>query len=172
MPIFGNPWAHGCRIYIRVQWKHPNDKTPLCLQPLYFLNTYRPNSIISYCDNSKFKGDIYELLNFKLVSKGIPSRHWYNDKLKLHVTDNLLRQRGFDQLFKTNYGKTTSNEQLMRDNKFVEIQNSFIKNGKAYGSLRTIESTPEDENYSLGLDAFAMGYLTKASGNYSLAEGL
>ena len=57
------------------------------------------------------------------------------------------------------------------DNKFVEIQNSFIKNGKAYGSLRTIESIPEDENYSLGGSAFAVGLRTKASGLSSYAEG-
>ena len=71
--------------------------------------------------NSKFKGDIYKDLGFILKSSGLPSKHWYNDRLKLHITDNLLRQRGFDQLFKTKYGKGTSNEQLMRDNKFVEI---------------------------------------------------
>ena len=47
--------------------------------------------------------------------------HWYNIKTKKHVTDNLLRQRGFDQLFNTNYGKGTSNEDLMRDSGFVEI---------------------------------------------------
>ena len=87
----------------------------------YFITTHKPFSIISYCDNSKFKGEVYKSLGFKLHSKGVPSRHWYNDKLKLHVTDNLLRQRGFDQLFKTNYGKNISNDQLMRDNGFVEI---------------------------------------------------
>ena len=87
----------------------------------YFINNYNPSSIISYCDNSKFKGDIYKDLGFVLKSSGLPSKHWYNDRLKLHITDNLLRQRGFDQLFKTKYGKGTSNEQLMRDNKFVEI---------------------------------------------------
>ena len=87
----------------------------------YFINNYNPSSIISYCDNSKFKGDIYKKLGFIMKNPGSPSKHWYNDKLKLHITDNLLRQRGFDQLFKTKYGKGVSNEQLMRDNKFVEI---------------------------------------------------
>jgi hypothetical protein len=38
-----------------------------------------------------------------------------------HITDNLLRQRGFDQLFGTNFGKGTNNEQLMLDHKFIEI---------------------------------------------------
>ena len=87
----------------------------------YFINNYNPSSIISYCDNSKFKGNVYKSLGFELKNYGTPSKHWYNIKTKQHITDNLLRQRGFDQLFKTDYGKGVSNEQLMRDNKFVEI---------------------------------------------------
>lgn len=86
----------------------------------YFLVNYSPNSIISYCDMSKFTGDTYLKLGFKFKSCSI-SRHWYNIKTKQHITDNLLRQRGFDQLFNTSYGKGTSNEQLMLDNGFVEI---------------------------------------------------
>ena len=40
---------------------------------------------------------------------------------KKHFTDNLVRQRGIDQLLGTNYGKGTSNEELLRENGFVEI---------------------------------------------------
>lgn len=87
----------------------------------YFLNNYKPKSIISYCDNSKFRGNIYTDLGFKLLNKDIPSKHWFNIKTKQHITDNLLRQRGYDQLFNTNYGKGTSNEELMLNNGFVEI---------------------------------------------------
>lgn len=87
----------------------------------YFIKQYNPTSIISYCDNSKFTGEVYGRLGFKLKSYGVPSKHWYNMKTKKHITDNLLRQRGFDQLFGTNYGKGTSNDQLMLDNGFVEI---------------------------------------------------
>lgn len=42
-------------------------------------------------------------------------------KSKKHITDNLLRQQGFDRLFGTSYGKGTSNEQLMLDAGFLEI---------------------------------------------------
>ena len=86
-----------------------------------FINTYKPNSIVSYCDLSKFSGDLYRKLNFKLKCDPNPSRHWYNIETKMHITDNLLRQRGFDQLFGTNYGKGTPNDLLMLDNGFVEI---------------------------------------------------
>lgn len=87
----------------------------------YFINTYNPASIISYCDEAKFSGTTYEKLRFKLVRSGRPSKHWYNPKTTQHITDNLLRQRGYDQLFKTTYGKGTSNEALMLTAGFVEI---------------------------------------------------
>ena len=106
----------------------------------YFLSKYAPKSIISYCDNSKFVGNIYETLEFNLLSYGKPSKHWYNPKTQLHITDNLLRQRGYDQLFKTNYGKGSSNEELMIMNGFVEIydcgQSTYIyrNSGNSVGS--------------------------------------
>lgn len=87
----------------------------------HFVTMYNPQSIISYCDNSKFLGDVYTKLGFLCVDHGIPTRHWYGINSGKHITDNLLRQRGFDQLFGTEYGKGTSNEQLMIEHGFVEI---------------------------------------------------
>lgn len=87
----------------------------------YFIDTYSPHSIISYCDEAKFRGDTYAKLGFKQLRSGRPAKHWYNPKTKQHITDNLLRQRGFDQLFKANYGKGTSNAALMLEAGFVEI---------------------------------------------------
>ena len=88
----------------------------------YFISNYNPNSIISYCDNSKFNGDVYDKLGFILNTKKItPSRHWYNYKTHMHITDNLLRQKGYDKLFNTNYGKGTDNHDLMIKNNFIEI---------------------------------------------------
>ena len=40
-----------------------------------------------------------------------PAKVWSRGAEK--ITDNLLRQRGYDQLFKTSYGKGSSNEELM-----------------------------------------------------------
>ena len=98
----------------------------------YFIQKYKPFGIISYCDNSKFTGEVYKKLGFILKDKGQPSKHWYNIKTKKHITDNLLRQRGFDQLFNTSYGKGTSNEVLMKNSGFIEIydcgQSTYIYN--------------------------------------------
>lgn len=86
----------------------------------YFVRNYDPKSIISYCDLSKFNGNVYEKLGFhKTSNKEKPSKHW--SKQTNHITDNLLRQRGFDQLFNTNYGKNTSNEQLMLEHGWLSI---------------------------------------------------
>lgn len=83
---------------------------------------FQVQSVISYCDKGKFSGKVYESLGFILRGSSRPSKHWWNGKE--HVTDNLLRQRGFDQLFGDRwgrYGKGTSNEELMREHGFVEV---------------------------------------------------
>lgn len=87
----------------------------------YFEEQAKPTSIISYCDLSKFDGDIYKVLGFKLIDKTESAKHWYNPKTKRHITDNLLRQRGYDQLHNANFGKGTSNEELMKEHGYVEI---------------------------------------------------
>ena len=87
----------------------------------HFLKTYNPKSIISYCDNSKFIGKVYEKLGFTLKDRGSPSCHWYSEKEKRHITDNLLRQRGYDQLFNEHYGKGTSNEELIIQRGYLPV---------------------------------------------------
>lgn len=95
----------------------------------YFVRKYNPKSVISYCDRSKFSGKVYKNLGFSLLRSLAPSVHWTDGKI--HITDNLLRQRGFDQLFNTDFGKGTSNEELMLQHKFVRVpdcgQDSYIK---------------------------------------------
>lgn len=84
----------------------------------YFIEHFS-SSIVSYCDLSKFSGKSYSDLGFKLIRSSMPTRHWYDGKQ--HITDNLLRQRGFDQLFGTSYGKDYLNDDLMREHGFVEL---------------------------------------------------
>ena len=85
----------------------------------HFLEMQSPNSIISYCDYSKFSGEVYNRLGFKQKGNPKPSKHW--SRGEEHITDNLLRQRGYDKLFNANYGKGTSNEQLMLENGWLPI---------------------------------------------------
>ena len=91
----------------------------------HFIENYNPDSIISYCDNSKFSGEVYKRLGFKLKSFGSPSCHWFNLGTKRHITDNLLRQRGFSQLHRDNNyeiaKKGDSNKELMIKEGYVEV---------------------------------------------------
>lgn len=87
----------------------------------YFITTYSPESLISYCDLSKFTGKLYTQLGFKLLRKSAPAKHWYNLKTKAHYTDNIIRQRGYDQIFHTSFGKGISNDVLMLNAGFVEV---------------------------------------------------
>ena len=80
---------------------------------------YGLSNIISYCDLSKFSGDVYQKLGMKLVRKTPPQEIWSRGDEK--ITANLLRQRGFDQLFKTNFGKGTNNEQLMLEHGWLPV---------------------------------------------------
>lgn len=86
----------------------------------HFIDNHKPNSIISYCDLSKFNGDVYQRLKFNLLRINTPSKHWCNKERK-HILNSLLMQQGFDRLFKTNYGKGTSNEELMLENGWLPI---------------------------------------------------
>jgi hypothetical protein len=83
----------------------------------YFVEHHDPKNIISYCDKSKFSGKAYLDLNFIHDSYSQPAKHWYNIKTKRHITDNLLRQRGFSQLHGDNdyklFQKGINNEELM-----------------------------------------------------------
>ena len=88
----------------------------------YFIKQHNPKSIISYCDNSKFSGNVYLKLGMKLKTFGQPSKHWFNIFTFRHITDNLLRQRGYSQLHKdTIHQKGESNELLMLENGYLEM---------------------------------------------------
>lgn len=105
----------------------------------YFINKYNPKSIISYCDNSKFNGEIYLKLGFKLKNKGTPTKHWYNMKTKQHITDMLLRKKGFSRLIhhcepKEDNLNTNDNIELMLREGFLYIY-MIVGNLLIYGKI-------------------------------------
>ena len=77
------------------------------------------NNVISYCDLSKFNGSVYSNIGMKLLRVTPPQEIWSKGTKK--ITANLLRQRGYDQLFGTNYGKGTSNNELMLSNGWLPV---------------------------------------------------
>lgn len=90
----------------------------------YFIEKINPENLISYCDHSKFSGEVY--IRLGLDSKpGTPSRHWFSPGLNKHFTDNGIRMRGYDLLVGNTlgkkYGKGTVNDDLLREHGFVEL---------------------------------------------------
>lgn len=110
----------------------------LCTKPEYsisggaskllssFEKEINPESLVSYCDLSKFDGKVYENLGFEEIDYSI-SKHWCNYKGDKHFTDNLLRQLGADKLIGTNYGKGTNNEEIMLAHGFIEVYDAGQK---------------------------------------------
>lgn len=115
----------------RYDKSHAVELLRLCTKPGYSVvggasrlfsfatNEYGLSNIISYCDRSKFTGDVYEKLGMKLIRITPPQEVWSRGTEK--ITANLLRQRGYDQLFNTNHGKGTSNEQLMLEDGWLPV---------------------------------------------------
>lgn len=90
----------------------------------HFLSDERPRSVLSYCDSSKFTGSVYYKLGMTLKSEGLPSKHWYSEsetERSKHITNNFLLQHGYDQIFRTNFGKGTSNEKLITERGYLPI---------------------------------------------------
>jgi len=85
----------------------------------HVIETYELSNIISYCDKSKFLGSVYEKIGMDLKSITPPQEIWSKDSRK--ITANLLRSRGYDQLFGTYYGKGTSNDELMIENGWLPV---------------------------------------------------
>lgn len=84
-----------------------------------FLRDNPGKSVISYCDLSKFCGEVYMKIGMKLSHVTKPAKVW--SKGSGHITDNILRKHGFDRLFGTSYGKGVSNEQLMLEHKWYPV---------------------------------------------------
>lgn len=84
-----------------------------------YLKEHTDESVISYCDLSKFTGEVYEKIGMTLEYTTPPAKVWSKGNKK--ITDNLLRQRGYDQLFGTDFGKGTNNEQLMLENNWLPV---------------------------------------------------
>lgn len=85
-----------------------------------FVRDVNPESIISYCNLSKFTGSVYERLGFKHTRNNAPTLWWSRGEKKV-ISNTLLLQRGYDQLFGTEYGKGTSNEELMLQHHWLPV---------------------------------------------------
>ena len=86
-----------------------------------FACAYGLGKVISYCDRSKFTGEVYRNIGMELKEATSPSKIW--SKGKRYVTAATLAKNGYDRIFKTSYGKGTNNEELMLENGWLPIYN-------------------------------------------------
>lgn len=87
----------------------------------YATSEYALNNIISYCDVSKFSGDVYENIGMQLVDTLPPQIVW--SKQDKCVEAKLLRKRRYNQLFKAAYDREISDEELMLTNGWLPVPN-------------------------------------------------
>ena len=83
----------------------------------FFIKTTQPknqhNSIVSYCDDERFNGDVYRRLGFKCYYKPSKKQIVRYEKDNKYITAQELRLHGADQLIGTRYGKGISNHSIM-----------------------------------------------------------
>ena len=87
----------------------------------HFIRIKAPESVVSYCDRSKFSGNIYHILGFESIRISQPCAHWCQLGSGMRLTDNYVRSMGFDRIFGTSYGKGTSNAELLLAHGFVRV---------------------------------------------------
>ena len=85
----------------------------------YAITHFKLNNIISYCNYSKFNGRVYEIIGMQFTKLTQPQEIWSKDHQ--NITANLLRSKGYDKLFGTNYGKGTNNELLMLEHGWLPV---------------------------------------------------
>lgn len=85
---FGSPRFESCYEYELIRYStNCNYRVYGAASKLfnYFVTTYKPNSIVTYCDITKFSGNMYTKLGFKTQAKNItePNYVWVNPKLQV-----------------------------------------------------------------------------------------
>ena len=92
-----------------------------------FIRSHNPNSIISYCDLSKFTGKVYTNMGFAVSNKIQPQIMWYNDETEKRFSQTSLNMLGADKLIGTNYGKGTSNEEIAIQSGYKKVYNCGLE---------------------------------------------
>ena len=99
-----------------------------------FKRTYKPNSILSYCNLDKFEGNVYERIGLKLLKYNSPALSWYNIFAEKKYSATSIVMLGVDKLLKCNYGLHTDNNWILLTYGYRRIpdcgQNVYVYNSK------------------------------------------
>lgn len=86
-----------------------------------FIKEFKPKSIISYCNLSKFTGNVYNKLGFKLIKYSSPNYVWCNDKYKIYPRYATMKKK----LISLGYGNEQMSESdIMHSLNFYKIYDS------------------------------------------------
>lgn len=119
----------------------------------YFIDNYTPNSIISYCDNAKFTGEVYLKLGMKKIDSSNSRIHFWRERDKKHFTFAQVLRYGVNNLLKTNYEKFKSNTDLMRQEGFEVIEDEgqsaylYLDKNQYFGYIYLTTDTTNGKQY-------------------------
>jgi len=82
----------------------------------YFVKTYKPQHIVSYCDKRWFTGTMYEKLGFDKISETKPN-YWYINRNKRMHRFNFRK----DVLIKEGFDKNKTEKEIMMERKIYRI---------------------------------------------------
>lgn len=88
----------------------------------HFIKDYNPESVISYCDFSKYYGNVYEKIGMKLKCLSAPLVTYFKANRK-PINESLLMKYGIDNILNTHYGKNASNKQCMIKENYIPVCN-------------------------------------------------
>lgn len=88
----------------------------------YFIKNYDPISIISYCDYSKFSGNIYQKIGMDFNKLSNPTIIYCNYDMNV-INESILNKYGIDNLLGTHYGLHTNNKELIIKEGYLPIPN-------------------------------------------------
>lgn len=93
-----------------------------------FVKEHNPSSVMSFANFDVSTGTLYEALGFKFSRYTRPAYRWVrlNDPSE-NYSWQLVNNMGYDKLFGTDYGKGTSNTDLMLQNGFVRVYDAGNK---------------------------------------------
>lgn len=103
----------------------------------YFIDNYKPNSIISYSDIGSTSGKLYNILNFKLDKEVNGSYVWVSLNGNIVYKREQCMKNKLTKLLQTDIDLTKTEKQIMEENGFVQVQNlgrkRFVWKGEMNG---------------------------------------
>ena len=121
----GNPRFNSNYSYEIIRYcKHPDYAVTGGIEKLFkhFKDRYKPDSIITYTDFSKFNGKIYTRIGFKYIQQNPvtePNYVWINEKNNLVLTRYKTQKQ---KLLKLGLGTEDQSEtEIMRSNGYIQI---------------------------------------------------